>query len=266
MTAVLTATDIAFEAGKRPIVDGVSLALEAGRTTIVIGPNGAGKSSLLRLLTGEQTPHRGTVTIEGVPLAAVPAWRLACLRAVLPQTIRLVLPFTVRETANLGLDGIGRKLDRATRERIVAESLDAADVTHLADRTVLTLSGGEQQRVHFARVLCQLAAGQSVASRQVLFLDEPIASLDLSHQLALLDALAGLADRGIAVLAIIHDLNLAAAYADDLVVIDQGRLIARGSPEAVLTDELLASVFRVHARVGEVPCDGRPFVLPRRRR
>jgi iron complex transport system ATP-binding protein len=126
---------------------------------------------------------------------------------------------------------------------------------------VLTLSGGERQRAHFARVMAQLMAGASVAEGQVLLLDEPTASLDLSHQLRLLDGARRLAGERLAVLAIVHDLNLAAAYADVLVVMSQGRIVARGSPASVLTDTLMREVFEVPLKVGATPPPGQPFVL-----
>jgi iron complex transport system ATP-binding protein len=182
----------------------------------------------------------------------------------MPQAVRLAFPFTVAEVARIGLDGIGRGLDRRAREAILAESLGRADVAHLAGRAYPTLSGGEQARVQFARALCQLAAGRTLAARQVLFLDEPTASLDLRHQTALLDVAAALARQGAAIVAILHDLNLAAAYADTLIVMQAGRIVARGTPEAVMHDGLIADVFGVPWSVGKVPEPRRPFILPRR--
>lgn len=262
--ALLRARDLAYAVSGRSLVEGIAFAAEPGTVQIVVGPNGAGKSTLLRLLSGELRPSRGTVTYEGQTVAEIPPWRLAAIRAVMPQAVRLAFPFTAAEVARIGLDGIGSGLDRRARDAILAESLGRADVTHLADRAYPTLSGGEQARVQFARVLCQLAAGRSVAGRQVLFLDEPTASLDLRHQTALLDAAVSLAGRGAAVVAILHDLNLAAAYGDVLLVMEGGRIVARGSPEAVMQDDLVARVFGVPWRVGEVPRSRQPFLLPQR--
>ncbi len=247
-------------------MDGASLALLPGTTTILIGPNGAGKSTLLKLLTGEIAPSGGQIRIEGEPLRAIPAWRLACQRAVMAQHARLAFPFSVYEVARLGVDGIGRALTRERREAIVAECLASAGVFDLADRRYQTLSGGEQQRVQFARVLCQLEAGRSVAARQLLFLDEPIASLDLCHQLALLDMARSIAARGVAVLIVLHDLNLAVTYADHLVVMDRGRIIAQGAPAQTLDDALLQQVFRVDLSLSRAPAPGMPFLLPQQHR
>jgi iron complex transport system ATP-binding protein len=263
---ILSGRKLGFNAGGRALVTDASLDLKPGSTTILIGPNGAGKSTLLKLLTGELAAAGGSVQIGGEALHAVPAWRLACLRAVMAQHSRLAFPFSVYEVARLGVDGIGRALTRARREAIVAEALAAAGVLDLAGRRYQTLSGGEQQRVQFARVLCQLEAGRSVAERQALFLDEPIASLDLCHQLALLDMARTIAARGVAVLVVLHDLNLAVTYADHLVVMDRGRIIAQGPPAETLDDALLQQVFRVGLSLSRAPAPGLPFLLPQQHR
>jgi len=263
---IVAARGVGFSAGGRALVNDASLALQPGTTTILIGPNGAGKSTLLKLITGEAKPSSGEVLIDGENLHAIPAWRLACQRAVMAQHARLVFPFSVYEVASLGVDGIGRALPRQRREALVGESLAAAGVLDLAARRYQTLSGGEQQRVQFARVLCQIEAGRSVASRQALFLDEPIASLDLCHQLALLDMARTIASRGVAVLIVLHDLNLAVTYADHLVVMDQGRIIAQGAPAKTLDDALLRQVFKVNLSLGRAPSPGLPFLLPQQHR
>jgi iron complex transport system ATP-binding protein len=169
------------------------------------------------------------------------------------QASDLDLPFTVFEVACMGVEGIGRGLSRPDRQRIALEALARADVAHLARRNYQTLSGGERQRVHFARVLAQLEAGRTVETRQVLFLDEPIASLDLKHQLALLQTAKSLAQDGLAVVAVLHDLQLAAGIGDDLVLMDGGRLVTRGRPEAVLTPARLVEVFGVRLSTPMLP-------------
>jgi len=245
MSARLEAADLSYRGGGRMLVDAVDLSIAGGSFTIVIGPNGAGKSTLLRLLCGELVPTAGEIRLNGEPLRAIPPWRLAHGRAVMPQASDLSFPFTVFEVACLGVEGIGRGLSRGDRQRIALDALAQADVAHLARRNYQTLSGGERQRVHFARVLAQLQAGRTVEARQVLFLDEPIASLDLKHQLALLQTAKGLAQDGLAVVAVLHDLQLAAGMGDDLVLMHGGRLVTRGRPETVLTPALLADVFGV---------------------
>lgn len=245
MSTILEAKQVSFVGGRRLLVDEVDLSLEAGTFTVVIGPNGAGKSTLLRLLCGELALTEGAVSLEGRPIQSIPAWRLAHLRAVMPQASDLGFPFTAFEVASLGVEGIGRGLSRRDRERMAEAAMEEADVAHLAQRDYQTLSGGERQRVHFARVLAQLRAGRSVEPRQVLFLDEPIASLDLKHQLVLLAHARRLAGDGLAVLAVLHDLQLAAGTADALVLMHRGRLVASGAPDQVLTARRLAEVFGV---------------------
>ncbi|MCV9936511.1 heme ABC transporter ATP-binding protein [Boseaceae bacterium BT-24-1] len=260
--AILEAGDLSFAVRSSTLVRGASLALEEGATTIVVGPNGAGKSTLLKLLTGELSPSHGTVRLDGTALPQIPGWELACRRAVMVQNQRLAFPFSVYEVARLGLEGVGRAQSRARKEQIIAQALETAGVIGLAGRQYQTLSGGEQQRVQFARALCQLEAGRSVAQRQILFLDEPIASLDLCHQLSLLDAARTIAAQGAAVLVVLHDLNLAVTYADRLVVMHEGAIVAQGEPATILDDNLLRGVFRVSLSFSRLPPAGQPFLLP----
>jgi iron complex transport system ATP-binding protein len=245
MSALLEAKGVSYRSGGRMLVEAVDLSIAGGSFTIVIGPNGAGKSTLLRILSGELSPTEGEVRLDGQPLRSIPPWRLAHSRAVMPQAADLSFPFTVFEVACLGVEGIGRGLSRSDRQHIALDALAQADVAHLARRNYQTLSGGERQRVHFARVLAQLQAGRTVEPRQVLFLDEPIASLDLKHQLALLWTAKSLAQGGLAVVAVLHDLQLAAGMGDDLVLMHRGRLVTHGRAEAVLTPAMLVEVFGV---------------------
>lgn len=259
---LITARDLSYRIGESGLVEGISLTVEPSSLQVIIGPNGAGKSTLLRLLCGELRPSRGSVAYGTEPVAGIPPWRLAALRAVMPQSVRLAFPFTVTEVARIGLDGIGRGLSRRDKEAILADTLRRADLLHLASRAYQNLSGGEQARVQFARVLCQLAAGRTLSTRQVLFLDEPTASLDLRHQSAILEEVDALRRDNIGVVAILHDLNLAAAYADTLLLLDGGRLSARGTPAEILRDDLIGEVFGVRWPVGRVPAAGQPFILP----
>jgi iron complex transport system ATP-binding protein len=263
---LLAAEAVSYEVRGRAIVQAASVALHAGRMTVVIGPNGAGKSTLLRLLTGEIAPSSGHVLVDGGPLGGLPAWRLACRRAVMMQAARLAFPFSAHEVVALGASGVGRAMTGGALDALVMQALAKADVAHLAGRAYQSLSGGEQQRVQFARALSQLMAGRSVEQRQILFLDEPVSSLDLRHQLALLDAALDLAREGVAVLAVLHDINLALAYADHLIVMHDSRIAAQGPPADVVTDGLLADVFGVTLRLGTTPADGAPFLLPQTHR
>ncbi|MFY8115539.1 MAG: heme ABC transporter ATP-binding protein [Rhabdaerophilum sp.] len=266
MSIVLRAERAGYRSGRRWLVEEAELVLEAGTLTVVIGPNGAGKSTLLRLMSGELAPNQGVVTSLGQPLARVPAWQMAARRVVMAQSGRLAFPFRVHEVVALGILAVGRRLDRTERDSLVERSLQAADMLALAERDFQTLSGGEQQRVHFARALCQLEAARRIENQQVLMLDEPIASLDLEHQFALMDAARALTrrpDSPVAVMAILHDLNLAACYADDLVVLNRGRIAAQGPVPEILDEALLADVFGV--RLAITRQHGLPVILPQAR-
>lgn len=261
--SVVECRGITYAIGDRVLVRDASLSMRAGTVTVVVGPNGAGKSTLLKLLTGQLKPTDGGVTFGDEALAAIPPWTLASRRAVMSQSSGMAFPFSVLEVVSLGISDIGRRLARDEALALLHECLLAADILPLASRDMQTLSGGEQQRVHFARVLAQLKASARSAAQtqQALFLDEPTSSLDLKHQMLVLDSAASLARAGVAVMAILHDLNLAAAYADELVVMRCGEIVATGAPSAVLTTSLMKQVFEVPLQVGVVPAARAPFIL-----
>jgi iron complex transport system ATP-binding protein len=179
------------------------------------------------------------------------------------QAIQVSSPFLTYEIVRLGVDGIGRVSTRE-RARIVEQCLAAADVLPLAAQSYATLSGGEQRRVQFARVMARIEAARTVRDRQALLLDEPVANLDLSHQLALLDAAREVARRGVAVLAVLHDFNLASRYADVLALMNKGAVVACGDPTRVQGSSLLSEVFAVDLAVGTTLASERPLVMPSR--
>ena len=258
MTAVLEAEDLGVSIGRKALIDGVTLSVAAGETVALVGPNGAGKSTLLRALSRDLAPSRGRVRLKRRDITRYGPAELAQHRAVLSQTIHVAFPFTVADVVRMGAgDRAGPAVDR-----LVADALAEVDLTTLADRVVTTLSGGEQSRTHFARVLVQLACGEAVHGPGVLMLDEPTASLDLRHQLDLLEATRRCAARGVAVVAILHDLNLATLFADRVIVLAHGRLAAAGRPAEVVTDAVLTRVFGVTGAVGRLPPGDVPFVLP----
>ncbi len=260
MAPVIEARAAGYSVRGKALVHAASLALDEGRITAIIGPNGAGKSTFLKLLSGELVPDVGQIRSLGTDIGALPPWRLACRRAVMAQASRLAFPFLVHEIVRMGLEGYGARAAGGFGG-IVEGALARADAAHLAGRQYQTLSGGEQQRVQFARTLCQLEAGRRIEPRQALLLDEPIASLDLCHQLALMDAVREAAHgEGVAVLAVLHDLNLAAHYADYLVAMNGGRIVATGVPSEVMTPGLIRAVFRVD--VGAMPDIAGPAILP----
>jgi iron complex transport system ATP-binding protein len=177
---------------------------------------------------------------------------------VLSQRNNIAFPFTVADVVRMGTDHQhGSKF-----ESPVEAALAEVDLIDFADRIITTLSGGEQQRAHFARVLVQLAWGREHNGAGILLLDEPTAGLDLRHQLAMLESIRRRAKHGVLVITILHDLNLAALLADRIVVLNHGRIDCEGRPEETITDRMLERVFGIETKVTHVPASGRPFVLP----
>ena len=247
--------------GDRTVLEGIGFAAAPGQVTAIIGPNGSGKSTLLKALCRDHR-YTGSVRLNGRDLMGMSPAEAACHRAVLPQSSTLPFPFTVREVVAMGLAAgrpgpVGDAL-RALPERALA----AMDLAGFGGRFYGELSGGEQQRVQLARVLCQVWQPVLGGVPRYLFLDEPVSSLDVRHQLMIMDAARRYADAGGGVLAVLHDLNLAAMYADRIVALHHGRLAAAGTPEAVLTDKTIHAVFDAPLRVRVTPADGAPFVLP----
>jgi iron complex transport system ATP-binding protein len=252
------------EAGGHALLKNVDADVEPGRVTVLIGPNGAGKTTLLRVLSGEVAPSRGEARLDGEPLRAYSAAELARRRAVVPQASAVSFPFTVREVVMLGVTVPGFSLPDAAMHKRVDAALATVDLLPFADRFYPTLSGGERQRVHIARAMCQLAAGppRRRAETRCFLLDEPTASLDLAHQGQVLIAMRRQADQGHVVLAILHDLNLAAAVADHLVLLSGGSVTKAGLPKDVLQDDVLSESYGCRVAANRVPQNGRPFVLP----
>ena len=276
---MLQAHGIAVQRGERQILSDIDLSLPAGQVIGVLGANGAGKSTLLAALAGELSPSAGRITLNGRPLSAWPAAELASCRAVLPQSPSLQFDLPVATVIGMGAypharhtrTGAPRTDSRDTAQAAIAEDqrilqrvLALADVQDLYGRRYRLLSGGEQQRVHLARVLYQLLlARHGNDEYRVLMLDEPTASLDPRHQLHLLSAVHTLAhEENVAALVIVHDLNLAAGCCDRLLLLGQGRVAACGTPAQVLTPDTLRQVYGVEATVLPHPNQpGRPLVV-----
>lgn len=247
--------------GKREILRDVSTLIEPGRLTVLCGPNGAGKSTLLKVLTGELAPASGRSTLDDRDLSAYPPALLATRRAVLPQASALAFPFTVLEVVRLGLD-CRPGASVALRASAPVSALERVDLAGFGARRYEMLSGGEQQRVHLARVLCQIGQPVERGVPRYLFLDEPTSSLDIRHQIATLEIARDFARAGGGVFAILHDLNLAAAFADRLIVLSRGEIRADGTPAAILDDDLVAEVFGIRLRISCPPPAGMPYILP----
>ncbi|MEQ8308388.1 MAG: heme ABC transporter ATP-binding protein [Hoeflea sp.] len=257
---MLEAKNLTVAYGKRTILHGLEFSARPGEFTAVIGPNGSGKTTLLKALTGE-IPISGAVRIDEVPLEHFKPHELALKRAVLAQETRFAFPFTVAEVVGLGMAaGLPLPSESQRRERI-AEALEAVDLAGFAGRSVHALSGGERQRAQLARVLCQIWEPVGASGARWLFLDEPVSSLDIRHQLVIMDLAADYARRGGGVVAVMHDLNLTAMYADRITLMSGGDVAASGPPDAVFGDNTLAEVFGCPLKVGQIPANQR-FVLP----
>lgn len=255
---MLRAENLGVRRGAVLVLQGIDLQVQPGAVLGVLGPNGAGKSTLLAALSGEVAACQGSVSLDGQPLASWPGQTRAQRLAVLPQSSSLSFAFAVREVVAMGRlpHASGRQRDA----EIVQQALRAADAEHLASRSYLTLSGGERQRVHLARVLAQLWPGEQGCS---LLLDEPTSALDPLHQHTTLAAVRAFAQRGAAVLVILHDLNLAARYCDRLLLLHQGRAQAQGSPDQVLQADLLHSVFGLDVLIQRHPERDHPLIVAR---
>jgi iron complex transport system ATP-binding protein len=233
--SVLTARGLSVVVDGHRILTDVDLEVGAGELLALVGPNGAGKSTLLAALAGDTAPASGSVALDGRDLRDHPARELARLRAVQVQKQGLAFGFRVHEVVRMGRSPWHRTAREDDDDRVVADAMARADVAELAERLFPTLSGGEQARGSFARLLAQ--------ETPVLLLDEPTAALDIRHQESLLTEARLAAASGAAVVVVLHDLSLAAAYADRVCVLSHGAVRADGPPAQVLTPALLSEVY-----------------------
>jgi iron complex transport system ATP-binding protein len=257
MTAAIAAEGLTHDYGRGPVLDGVSLAVGEGELVGIIGSNGSGKTTLVRLLAGVIRPRGGRVSLGGSGLEALGRRDVARRLAVVPQDSALEFPFTALEVVLMGRAPHLPPLafPRARDLAIARAAMARLEVDGVEDRALLELSGGERQRVLLARALAQ--------QPRVLLLDEPTTHLDLRHQTGIYDTVRALArDEGVAVVSVLHDLNLAALYCDRLILLAGGRVLAEGAPAEVLSGPLLREAYGVPVHVGTNAATGTPIVLP----
>ena len=270
----LVAEELSVRVSGIELLHAVSLTVTCGEVLAVVGPNGAGKSTLLRSLAGDLGPSGGRVTMLGRPLKAWSLQERARCRAVLDHDTTLAFPYLVDEVVLMGRTPHHGGRESASDRAIVAAVLATVGCGHLADRTYATLSGGERQRVQLARVLAQIwapssdgsgattAAPAAPAAPRFLLLDEPTSNLDLAYQHAALATVRAVSRLGVGVLVVLHDLNLAAEYADRIALLKEGRVVGLGVPDEVLRPELLEDVFDIPVLVLPHPSLPRPLVVP----
>ena len=249
---MLSAKNIAFTVGQHTIIDPLDIQFRAGEMTALVGPNGAGKSSLLQMLSGEIQSH-GIITYGDKSTSDIDITEMAFHRAVLSQSNALSFAFTVREVITLGL-----LIPDANH--IVDKVLD---ITQLADKqhhNYLTLSGGQKQRCHMARVLAQIYTAMQAGYKPVVFLDEPTASLDITHEHAVLHLAKQLTRDGLAVIIVLHDLNVASQYADRVVMLQDGKIFADGTVAKTLTKKNVETVYQHPVDI--IPHKGKMVIYP----
>jgi iron complex transport system ATP-binding protein len=241
------------------ILKDVTFKARAGAVTVIVGPNGSGKTTLLKAMTGE-LPYTGAISLDGADVRSYSTAALAARRAVLPQATVLAFPFTVLEVIRLGLlAGL-----HANDDDLPAHALAHVGLAGFEGRFYHALSGGEQQRCQLARVMVQVWQPVRDNKPSWLFLDEPVSALDIGHQLEVMQIARAFADAGGSVIAVMHDLNLTAMFADSVALLAVGRLVVQDSPANVLTDIHLSTAYRCNVRVNAAPPVGHdvPFLLP----
>lgn len=256
--AVLDIQGLSVKLDNKTLLSDISLHVNAGEVVSIIGPNGAGKTSLLRAISGDISLQEGSILFNNKPLDAWGNMEKARLLAVLTQSNSLSFAFTVSEVIALGRTPHSTGFN--TDNQYCAEAMDALNVLHLSKRLYPTLSGGEQQRVQLARVLVQIWREEGDFKR-LLLLDEPVTSLDIGHQSALMKIVKKFATTGVAVVMVVHDVTLAATYSNRLIALKNGCILAQGSPEQLITESQISQLFDTNVSIITHPDTGKPIVI-----
>lgn len=246
MNTILSLTNLAYHLNSVKLLSDIHLDINEGEILAVVGPNGASKTTLLKILSNDITPTKGEVCFDNIPLADISKIAFARSLAVLPQFSLLNFPYTVEEVVALGRipHCTGKKIDA----QIVDAAIDRLDISYLKGKEYTKLSGGEKQRTQIARVLTQIWRKED-AKHRVLLLDEPTSSLDLGHQQQLMAQIKAFAEEGVAVVMVVHDINIAAKYADKIVALACGKVQFSGSTTDVLNEEQLSQLFNADLKI-----------------
>lgn len=240
---MLKIENLTYRLKGRPIVENINTEIHGGELIGIVGPNGAGKTTLLKNICNILRPAEGKVLIEGKNIHGLKPAELSRKLCYLPQSIAFNFPFKVSEVVLMGRYPYLKRMENERLEDygIARKSLEMVDMIDFMERDILTLSGGEQQRVSLSRVIAQ--------DTDFLFLDEPLSNLDINHQLSVMDLLRSLSGEGKAVTVVLHDLRLASRYCTKLLVLNRGKLVAQGEPSSVLDEDLINEVFKVRSRL-----------------
>ncbi|WP_338875921.1 heme ABC transporter ATP-binding protein [Spirosoma sp. SC4-14] len=258
---MLKAENLSFSIGANVLINDVSLTLMPGEFTMVLGPNGAGKSTLLKLLTGTETPHQGQVWYGDQLLPSIPLATLAKQKAVLSQLLSLPFDLSVLDVVMMGRYPYFDLNPTSLDKQIADNCLEETGMLSFKNRAFASLSGGEKQKVHLARVLAQLHRPPSDQSIKYLFLDEPISALDIHYQHQILSLVRNLAAQNMVVFVIVHDINLALQYAQKVILIDNGRIYGIGTADQVLTETAIKAVFKLKPYFMTHPETGRRVMV-----
>lgn len=257
---MLSTEHIHFSIGKKQIVNDISANFLPGEFTMILGPNGSGKSSFLKIFSGELKHYQGSIFYHRKKITSIKKEELAKTRAVMSQQAELSFPLSVEEVVMMGryphFEFNPAKKDKAICEEVI----ERLNLSSFKDRNYITLSGGEKQRVQFARVLAQLWEEPKEGYRY-LFLDEPLNNLDISYQHEFLKTATEFARHKTVLVAVMHDINLALQYADKLLFFKEGKLIAQGQPETIVTPHLIEEVFAVKSSIIKNPVTGKPLLI-----
>ncbi|WP_455477410.1 heme ABC transporter ATP-binding protein [Bartonella sp. B41] len=258
---MIEAVNVCVQRGKNKILNNINLKAESGSFTIIIGPNGSGKSTFVKALSGE-IPYNGKIVLNDYDITQTKNSEMAAMRAVFPQSTTLAFPFLVHEVVELGLSVNKFMLTKDELQDLPQKALECVSLSDYGNKYYSQLSGGEQARVQLARVLCQIWNPIRNGVPCWMILDEPIANLDIQHQLIVMNIAKNYSRRGGGVLAVLHDLNLAAHYADKMILLKQGEIYCEGNSSTVLTTKNLRDTYHCSLTVSELPKSNVPFILP----